>query len=65
MGPDLLQKTVGDIMNPSPKSVPPTMLVSEALNFLNEKRITSLFVLDQGKPVGVVHIHDFLRAGVA
>jgi arabinose-5-phosphate isomerase len=65
MGPDLLQKTVGDIMNQTPKSVPPTMLVSEALNFLNEKKITSLFVLDQGKPIGVVHIHDFLRAGVA
>tara|TARA_R110000824_G_scaffold390760_2_gene587426 strand:- start:94312 stop:95301 length:990 start_codon:yes stop_codon:yes gene_type:complete len=65
MGTDLLHKTVNDIMNPTPKTVPPSMLVSEALNFLNEKKITSLFVLDQGKPVGVVHIHDFLRAGVA
>ena len=65
MGTDLLQKTVNDIMNPSPKTVAPTMLVSEALNFLNEKKITSLFVIDEGKPVGVVHVHDFLRAGVA
>lgn len=65
MGTDLLHKTVNDIMNPSPKTVPPTMLVSEALNFLNEQKITSLFVIDHGKPVGVVHVHDFLRAGVA
>lgn len=65
MGPDLLEKRVGDIMSRSPKTVPPTMLVSEALNFLNEKKITSLFVVENGKPVGVVHIHDFLRAGVA
>lgn len=65
MNKDLLQKTVDDIMNPSPKTVPPTMLVSEALNVLNTKRITTLFVVDKGKPVGVVHIHDFLKAGVA
>ncbi len=65
MGPDLMTRPVTDIMNPTPKTVPPTMLVSEALNFLNEKRITSLFVVESGKPVGVVHIHDFLRAGVA
>lgn len=64
MGADLLEKYVGDIMNPSPKTVAPTMLVTEALNFLNEKRITSLFVVDAGKPVGLVHIHDFLRSGV-
>jgi len=65
MGTDLLHKTVNDIMNPSPKTVAPTVLVSEALNFLNEQKITSLFVIEQGKPVGVVHVHDFLRAGVA
>lgn len=65
MGDGLLQKRVSDIMNRKPKTVAPTMLVSEALNLLNEKKITSLFVVENGKPVGVVHIHDFLRAGVA
>ena len=64
MGPDLLEKHVADIMNTTPKIVAPTMLVTEALNFLNEKKITSLFVVENGKPVGLVHIHDFLRAGV-
>ena len=65
MGTDLLHKTVDDIMNRTPKTVTSTMLVSEALNFLNEKKITSLFVVDEAIPVGVVHVHDFLRAGVA
>ncbi|WP_424422494.1 KpsF/GutQ family sugar-phosphate isomerase [Parvibaculum sp.] len=64
MGSDLLEKRVGDIMNPAPKTVPSTMLATEALNFLNERKITSLFVVENGKPVGLVHIHDFLRAGV-
>jgi arabinose-5-phosphate isomerase len=64
MGTDLLEKSVGEIMNPTPKTVSPGMLASEALNFLNEKKITSLFVVEDGKPVGLVHIHDFLRAGV-
>jgi arabinose-5-phosphate isomerase len=31
---------------------------------MNEKRITSLFVVDGGKPVGILHLHDLLRAGV-
>jgi len=65
MSPDLLTRPVTEIMNPTPKTVPPTMIVSEALNVLNSKSITSLFVVDGDKPVGVVHIHDFLRAGVA
>ncbi|WP_414693158.1 KpsF/GutQ family sugar-phosphate isomerase [Parvibaculum sp.] len=65
MGAGLLEKRVGEIMNVSPKTVPPTMFATEALNFLNEKKITSLFVVENGKPVGVVHVHDFLRAGVA
>ncbi|MGV8998266.1 MAG: KpsF/GutQ family sugar-phosphate isomerase [Parvibaculaceae bacterium] len=64
MGGDLLKRPVKEIMNSTPKTVPPTMLVSEALNVLNTKSITSLFVVENGKPVGVVHIHDFLRAGV-
>jgi arabinose-5-phosphate isomerase len=65
MGAGLLEKRVGDIMNVKPKVVAPTMLVSEALNLLNEMKITSLFVVENGKPVGVVHVHDFLRTGVA
>ena len=41
------------------------MLASAALEMLNASRITALFVVDKGKPVGIVHVHDLLRLGVA
>lgn len=68
MGPDLLSRTVGDIMNPSPLTARPDMLAAEALHVMTDRSrpITALFVLDQaGQPVGLIHIHDLLRAGVA
>ena len=43
----------------------PDTLASAALEMLNASRITALFVVDKGKPVGIIHIHDLLRAGVA
>ncbi|MDP2124243.1 MAG: CBS domain-containing protein, partial [Parvibaculum sp.] len=60
----LLAKTAGEIMNRTPVTVSPDMLASEAVNLLNQKKITSLFVVEDGMPVGIVHIHDFLKAGV-
>lgn len=60
----LLARSAGEVMNPTPKTVSPGMLASEAVKLLNEKKITSLFVVEDGRPVGVVHIHDFLKAGV-
>lgn len=65
MGADLLARCTGDIMTRKPKAVPPGMLASSALELLNASRITSLFVIDKGKPVGILHVHDLLRAGVA
>ena len=43
----------------------PDQLVSEALEMLNSSKITALFVVDGGAPVGIIHVHDLLRAGVA
>ncbi|MDO9126608.1 MAG: CBS domain-containing protein [Parvibaculum sp.] len=40
------------------------MLASEAVKILNEKKITILFVVESERPLGLVHIHDFLKAGV-
>jgi arabinose-5-phosphate isomerase len=40
-------------------------LASEALQLLNSSKITALVVVEQGRPVGIVHFHDLLRAGVA
>lgn len=65
MGGDLLKKTVSGIMKPDPITISEDMLTSAALEQINSSSITALFVLRDKKPVGIVHIHDLLRAGVA
>ena len=62
---DLLQAPVDAIMTASPKTVRPDQLASEALQILNSSKITALMVVESGRPVGIVHFHDLLRAGVA
>lgn len=63
---DLLALTAAEVMTANPKTVAPTLLVAEALGLMNAKTITGLFVVDEaGRPVGVLHVHDCLRAGVA
>lgn len=64
MGPDLVTRTAGEIMTRNPKTTSPETLASAALETMNASRITALFVVKEGRPVGVVHVHDFLRAGV-
>ncbi len=64
MGDGLLSATTAEIMTRKPKTIAPGLLASAALEAL-EGRITALFVVDKGKPVGIVHVHDLLRAGVA
>jgi arabinose-5-phosphate isomerase len=65
MRDDLLQALVDTVMTKSPKVVRPDQLASEALQLLNSSKITALFVAEAGRPVGIVHFHDLLRAGVA
>ncbi|MGQ3674902.1 KpsF/GutQ family sugar-phosphate isomerase [Xanthobacter sp. TB0139] len=65
MTSDLTIQPVDAIMTPAPKTVQPDQLATEALAAMNEKKITALLVADQGKAVGVLHIHDLLRTGVA
>jgi arabinose-5-phosphate isomerase len=65
MGKDLLTARTADIMTKKPKSIVPDMLASAALELLNSSRITALFVVKKGKPVGILHIHELLRSGVA
>src|ERR1700720_1236108 len=65
MRADLMQAPVDEIMTASPKVVRPDQLVSEALQLLNSSKITALVVVEAGRPVGIVHFHDLLRAGVA
>jgi arabinose-5-phosphate isomerase len=65
MSDNLLDLTVEEVMTKKPITVRPDQLVSEALELLNSTKKTQLLVVDAGKPVGVVHFHDLLRAGVA
>ena len=68
MGPGLLSRQVGEIMTRSPRTIGPDALAAEALHVMNarERPITALFVVDAaGRPLGILHIHDLLRAGVA
>ena len=62
---DLLDQSVDEVMTRSPKTVRPDQLISETLDILNTIKVTALFVVDAGKPVGVIHVHDLLRAGAA
>jgi arabinose-5-phosphate isomerase len=58
VGPHALERTAGDIMNRSPQIIAPTAFASEALLQMEEKKITSLVVVQQGQVEGVVHLHD-------
>ncbi len=67
MGPDLLSRRVADIMNRVPRTISPDALAAEALRAMNDgpRPVTSLFVTDPARaPVGILHVHDLLRAGV-
>jgi arabinose-5-phosphate isomerase len=65
MRDDLLRAPVGEVMTASPKTVRPAQLASEALELINSSKITALIVVESDRPVGIVHFHDLLRAGVA
>jgi arabinose-5-phosphate isomerase len=65
MGPGLTEATVDKIMTARPKCCRPDQLVSEVIEVLNSSKITAIFVVEGNRPVGVVHLHDLLRIGVA
>jgi arabinose-5-phosphate isomerase len=65
MRADLLSATVESVMTANPKTISPDLLVSEALEILNSSKITALIVAEGRRPVGIIHLHDLLRAGVA
>src|SRR5689334_9414523 len=62
---DLMELKVDEVMTRNPKVIDRTSLASEALEVLNSAKITSLIVTEANKPVGIIHLHDLLRAGVA
>jgi arabinose-5-phosphate isomerase len=64
MGDGLLSRSVAEIMTKKPRTVGPDTLAAAALATL-QGRITALFVVDDGRPVGIIHVHDLLRTGAA
>lgn len=62
---NFLRRTAGEVMSRNVKTIRADSLASEALQIMNAKSITALFVVEDSRPVGVLHIHDCLRAGVA
>lgn len=65
MADNVLARTAGDTMTAGGASIEPDRLASEALGIMNARSITNLFVVEDGRPVGILHIHDCLRAGIA
>ena len=66
MSPKLITEKVSNVMTKNPKTIHPDVLASEAVYTMNNTGhgITNLFVVENQKPIGVIHIHDCLRAGV-
>lgn len=65
MDANLLKQTAQNVMTKDPKTVAPDTLVGVTLEILTSRSITALFVVEDGLPVGIVHIHDLLRIGAA
>ena len=61
----LMGHAAAQIMTPAPHTVSPSTLAVEALREMNDSRITVLFVVHDERPVGILHVHDLLRTGVA
>lgn len=57
--------TIDDVMTLAPRTVERSSLAADVLRTMNERKITQMFVVDAGKPVGLIHMHDLLKAGLA
>ena len=60
----ILEEKAINIMTKNPKTINKDMLASEAMKIMHEKKITNIFIVEDNKPVGVIHIHDLLNNGV-
>ncbi len=65
MRSNLLEAKVEDVMTRNPKAVRGDQLANEVLELLTSSKITAVFVAEGRKPIGLLHLHDLLRAGVA
>ena len=67
MSPNLITEKVSKVMTKNPRTITKDILIAEAVNVMNNtgKGITNVFVVDGKKPIGIVHIHDCLKAGAS
>ena len=61
MNNKLFNLKASDLMTQNPTTGDKNMLVGEALNLMNSKKITNLFICEKNIPIGIIHIHDLLR----
>lgn len=64
LSPQILEKHANELMTKNPKTVSKDIMASEAMKIMHDKKITNLFVIENGFPIGVIHIHDLLNNGV-
>ena len=64
LSPQVLDKCAGELMTKNPKTITKDAMASFAMKIMHDKKITNLFVLENKKPVGIIHIHDLLNNGV-
>lgn len=62
---EILHKRAIDVMTKNPKTISKETMTSEAMKIMHDKKITNIFVIEDYKPIGVIHIHDLLNNGVA
>ncbi|WP_244645162.1 KpsF/GutQ family sugar-phosphate isomerase [Salinarimonas ramus] len=65
MGNDLLSRRVEEVMTKRPLTIGPDMLLGEALELVESRKISALVVVEDARPVGLVHVLDLLRTGAA
>ena len=61
----ILEEKAINIMTKNPKTIHKDMMASEAMKIMHDKKITNIFIVENKKPIGVIHIHDLLNNGVA
>ncbi|OIQ88211.1 arabinose 5-phosphate isomerase KdsD [mine drainage metagenome] len=64
LDPTLLDRPVGAVMIRNPKQVGPDMFLADAARIMANHAIPSLFVTEEGRPLGIVHLHDLLKTGL-
>lgn len=64
LSPHILEEKAINLMTKNPKTIKKETMASEAIKIMHDKKITNLFVVENNKPIGVIHIHDLLNSGV-